>query len=77
MLLVAFFAVLYYLAGEHESRFGGASLGASHNGLLWAMLSLLVSFVVLAGFDASTTWLLASQVVLFIGIGVVRAMRDP
>ena len=74
VLLAIVCAVLYFLAGEHEAR--SASVPANHNGLLWAMLSLLASFVALAGFHASSTLLLVSQVMLFICIGVVRAMLD-
>jgi ABC-type polysaccharide/polyol phosphate export permease len=72
-ILLAFICIVtFYAAGDHEARFSG-----SNYGMLWAILSALVSAVALIVLDASWSWLLASQVALFIGIGIFRAMRRP
>ena len=64
--------ITFYGAGAHEGRFGG------HNhGLLWAVLSILVSAVVMFLLKGSWTFLLVAQVGLFLGIAVFRTLRDP
>ena len=71
-ILLAFICIVtFYVAGDHEARLSGSNYGP-----LWAILSALVSALMLIAFNASWTWLLVSQVALFIGIGVVRAMRS-
>jgi hypothetical protein len=62
----------FYGAGAHEGRFGGR-----HHGLLWAALSIAVSGLVMLVLRGSWAWMLAAQVLLFVGIGVVRAARAP
>ena len=63
--------ITFYGAGEHEGRFGG------HNhGTLWAVLSILVSAVVVLAFKGTWTYLLIAQAGLFLGIGLVRSLRD-
>jgi uncharacterized membrane protein YoaK (UPF0700 family) len=72
-ILLAFICIVtFYAAGEHEARLNG-----SNYGMLWAILSALISAFVLIVLDGSWSWLLASQVALFIGIGIVRATRKP
>ena len=62
--------VTFYGAGEHEGRFGG------HNhGTLWAALSIALSAIVVLLFKGTWMYLLISQVLLFVAIGVVRALR--
>ena len=61
----------FYGAGAHERRFGGHD-----HGVLWAALSIAVSAVVVLLFGGTWLYLLLAQVGLFIGIGVVRALRD-
>ena len=61
----------FYGAGAHEGRFGGHDHGA-----LWAALSIAVSAVVVLLFGGTWLYLLLAQVGLFIGIGVLRALRD-
>ncbi|GAA5073856.1 hypothetical protein [Lysobacter panacisoli] len=72
-LLLAFLcAVTYYRAGRMESRDQAVDLSFP-----WALMSALLSALVLVGFDASWFMLLLSQIGLFFGIGFYRALRDP
>lgn len=64
--------LVFFGAGRHEGRFGGEDHAA-----LWAALSIGVSAVVMLLLHGSWGWLLASQLALFIGIGIVRAWRKP
>ncbi len=64
--------VTFYGAGAHEGRFGG-----NNHGVLWAALSIAVSALVVLVFKGTWGYLLAAQVLLFVGIGVARAARDP
>lgn len=65
-------AVAFYRAGRFEST------GEAYDyGLLWALMSVLLSAGVLLAFDVSWLMLLLVQVGLFFGIGVYRALRDP
>ena len=71
-ILLAFVCIVtFYAAGNHEAQLSGNNYGA-----LWAILSALVSALMLIALHASWTWLLISQVALFIGIGAVRALRS-
>jgi hypothetical protein len=63
--------LVFYGAGAHEGRFGG-----QHHGLLWAALSIAVSGLVMLLFRGTWAWMLAAQVLLFVGIGIVRAARS-
>ena len=62
----------FYGAGRQEGRFGGHD-----HALSWAVLSILTSALVMLVLHGTWAWLLASQVALFVGIGVVRARRQP
>lgn len=65
-------AVTFFRAGRFES------VGEAHDyGFIWALMSVSLSALVLLAFKASWIVLLLCQVGLFIGIGVVRALRDP
>ena len=64
--------ITFYGAGSHEGRFGG-----NNHGLLWAVLSILVSAAVMFLVKGSWTFLLVSQIALFLGIAVFRTWRDP
>ena len=60
----------FYGAGRHEARFG-----VHDHALAWAILSIATSALVVLVFKGGWSWLLAAQVGLFLGIGVVRAWR--
>jgi hypothetical protein len=64
-------AVVFYNAGEYEARDG-----SPNHGVLWTMLSLLISVLALfvLGWSA-LPWLLA-QTGLFIGIAAVRVLME-
>lgn len=70
-LLAFVCAYTYYVLGAYEAQQGG-----NHNGLLWTVLSLLVSLVVLGLFKSGWGVLLIAQAALFVGIAVFRAMRE-
>lgn len=70
ILLAVVCAYTYYVLGAYEAQQGG-----KNNGLLWAVLSVAVSFVVAYLCKAGWGVLLLAQVGLFVGITVVRAMR--
>jgi hypothetical protein len=72
ILLALVCAFTYYLAGAHEARSTGSNPGPA-----WALASVVVSALVLVGLRAGWTGVLVAQVVLFLGIGVVRALREP
>jgi len=63
--------IAFFNAGEYEARDGSAN-----HAVLWAMLSLLISVLVLfvVGWDW-LPWLLA-QVGLFVGIAAVRVLLE-
>jgi len=63
--------IAFFNAGEWEARNGSAN-----HAVLWAMLSLLISVVVL--FVAGWDWLpwLFAQVALFVGIAAVRVLIE-
>lgn len=65
-------AVTFFRAGRFESA--GEAYDYS---FLWALMSALLSALVLLGFKASWIVLLVFQIALFFGIGVYRALRDP
>lgn len=71
-ILLAFVcAYTYYVLGAYEAQQGG-----NNNGLLWAVLSLLVAVVVLGLFKGGGGFLLIAQAALFVGIAVFRVMRE-
>ena len=63
--------IAFFNAGEYEARDGSAN-----HAVLWAMLSLLISVLVL--FVAGWGWLpwLILQVGLFVGIAAVRVLLE-
>lgn len=71
VLLVLVCAYIYYVLGAYEAEQGG-----SNHGVLWAALSLAVSFVVAYLFKGGWGMVLITQIGLFLGIAVVRALRQ-
>lgn len=70
-LVLALVCVLtFFGAGGIEARDG-----SRHNGMLWALLSALISSIVLVALKGSWGFLLLSQVALFFGIGAFRVLR--
>ena len=51
--------------------------GGKNFSFLWAGLSIAVSALVIRFFNAGWFLVLVGQVVLFVGIGVFRSLRDP
>ncbi len=72
-LVLALVSALTFLgAGRLDSR------GEAHDyGFLWALMSALLSALILIAFKGSWAVLLLSQIGLFVGIGVFRFIRDP
>ena len=72
-LVLALVCALTFLGiGQLESR------GEAHDySFLWALMSALLSALILIAFKGSWTALLLSQIGLFVGIGVFRFIRDP
>ncbi len=66
------FAVLFYKAGEMES----ASSGKRNPGFLWAGISIVVSVLFFGVLGTGIFGILICQVLLLIGIAVVRALID-
>lgn len=65
-------ALTFFRAGRLES------VGEAYDyGAVWALMSALLSALVLLAFKASWFVLLLFQIGLFFGIGVYRALRDP
>lgn len=72
VLLALACAIAFLRAGRFEST------NQAHDyGFLWALMSVLLSALLLLALKASWLGILAAQVALFFGIGVVRAFRDP
>jgi hypothetical protein len=69
-MLAVVSAYTYYVLGAYEAEQGG-----SHHGILWAALSVAVSFVVAYLLKGGWGVLLLAQASLFLGIAVFRAMR--
>ena len=65
-------AVNFFRAGRFESA--GEARDYSY---WWALMSMLLSALVLLALQASWFVLLLFQIGLFFGIGVYRAVRDP
>jgi len=72
LLLALVCAVTFFRAGRMESV--GAARDYSY---LWALMSALLSALVMVVFKAPWIVLLLCQIGLFFGIGVYRALRDP
>ena len=72
LILALVCALTFFGAGELDSR------GEAHDYRYpWALMSALLSALILIVFKGSWAVLLLSQVGLFVGIGVFRLMRDP
>jgi uncharacterized membrane protein YoaK (UPF0700 family) len=71
LVLAAVCAFFFLAAGSHESRLGG-----ENHGPLWAILSALLSAVVLLALHGTWGWLVIAQAGLFVGIGFFLAWRD-
>jgi hypothetical protein len=67
IVILIVFAVFFYRAGESE--------GVS--GALWAGLSVAISFAVWQWLRWGLFAMILGQVALFVGIGIVRMLRDP
>lgn len=64
-------AFVFYGAAEME-----APAGRRGNAILWAGLSIALSALVIHVFGSGWFLVLVAQAVLFVGIGVVRALRE-
>ena len=71
-LLAGVFAFFFWRAGDYEARQGGRNFG-----VLWAVISVVVSVIVLVPLQGTWGVLLVAQVLLFFGIGAFRAWREP
>ena len=72
LVLALVSAFTFFGAGQLDSR--GEAYDYS---FLWALMSVLLSALILMVFKGSCTVLLLSQIGLFVGIGVFRFIRDP
>ena len=72
MLLIIVSAMMFFSMGQYEARDGGRN-----NGLLWASLSLAMSWLVVSVLHAGMTLQVLGQAAVFVGIGAFRAMREP
>jgi ATP/ADP translocase len=72
VLITIVAAIMFFGMGQYEARDGSRS-----NGLLWACLSLAMSWLVLSVLHGGVTLQVLGQVAVFVGIGIFRAMRDP
>lgn len=72
ILLALVCAATFLAAGAHEARSSG-----SNPGPLWALASVAVSGLVVWLLGLGWVALLVAQVALFLGIGLLRAMREP
>ncbi len=72
LVLALVSALTFFGAGRLDSR------GEAHDfSFLWALMSALLSALILIAFKGSWAVLLLSQIGLFVGIGVFRFIRDP
>ena len=72
LMLALVCAVTFFRAGRLES------VGEAYDySFLWALMSALLSALVLVALKAPWIVLLLCQIGLFLGIGVYRALRDP
>lgn len=69
-VLLAACAIFFYKAGTIDEDAGPMW------GLLWAALSVVISFMVWRGLGWGLLPMIATQVVLFFGIAVVRVLRE-
>lgn len=63
----------FYVMAAYESRKGS---GKRSNELLWPLLSIAMSVVVIHAINGGAIAVMVGQVLVFIGIGVWRALRD-
>ncbi len=63
---------MFFRAGRFESANSAHDLS-----FLWALMSVLLSALLLFALKAPWIVLLVSQVGLFFAIGLIRALRDP
>lgn len=72
LLLALACAITFFRAGSFES------VGAARDySFPWALMSALISALVLLWLEGSWVFLLIAQIGLFLGIGIYRAIRDP
>jgi hypothetical protein len=64
-------AFIFFGAGKAEAKGGGPD-----HGLLWSASSVATSAVLIKFLDAGWILVLLGQVGMFVGIGIIRAMRD-
>jgi hypothetical protein len=67
-ILMVVFAIFYYRAAQFD---GGSEL----SGLLWAALSVAISFLIWQWLRWGVLAMLFGQIALFVGIGVYRVIR--
>lgn len=65
------FAILWYRAGDLE-----ASMGGRNPATIWALSSLALSLFVFLVLRAGVVAVVFAQLLLFVGISIVRAVRD-
>lgn len=65
-------AFTFYAMGEYESRGRASRLRAP----VWALVSAIITYLAIVGLDGGVITVLLAQLGLFIGIGVVRVLRD-
>jgi len=63
------FALSFFGLGAYEARDG-----SRNNGWLWALLSIAMSGLTIGLLKGGLGLTVAGQVVLFVGIGIVRAL---
>jgi hypothetical protein len=64
-ILVAGFAIFFYRAGQFDNA----------PGLLWAILSIVISLLIWRWLRWGSAAIILGQVLLYVGIGVFRMMR--
>ena len=65
-------AWLFLAMGRHEARNGDAP----DHGMWWALASIVVTVVAIQGLGAAGGLVVACQVLLFLGIAVVRVLLE-
>lgn len=63
-------AWVFFMMGRHDA----AHANTRDYGMLWAALSVVTTAVVIRGLDGGIGHVIGAQLVLFVGIGVVRAV---
>jgi hypothetical protein len=64
-ILLVVFAIFFYRAGEFEGS----------SGMVWAGISVLISILIWRWLGWGLLGMILGQIGLFVGIGIVRALR--